>query len=40
MVSAWTTAEMWNPVRWREVEAEAQADIQSGNAGLDDMGFI
>ena len=32
--------EMWNPVRWREVEAEAQADIQGGSAGLDDMGFI
>ncbi len=32
--------ELWNPVRWREVEADAQADIQSGGAGLDDIGFI
>ena len=31
--------ELWNPVRWREVEASAQADIQSG-IGLEDMGFI
>lgn len=32
--------ELWNPPRWREVEADAQADIQSGGAGLDDIGFI
>src|SRR6478736_3493777 len=32
--------ELWNPVRWREVEADAQTDIQAGGAGLDDMGFI
>ena len=31
--------ELWNPVRWREVEADAQTDIQAG-AGLDDIGFI
>ena len=29
--------EMWNPVRWREVEAAAQADIESGSSGLEDM---
>lgn len=32
--------ELWNPVRWRDVEADAQADIQGGGAGLDDIGFI
>jgi MraZ protein len=32
--------ELWNPVRWREVEADAQADIQSGGSDLDDIGFI
>lgn len=32
--------ELWNPAKWREVEADAQADIQSGGAGLDDIGFI
>jgi MraZ protein len=32
--------ELWNPLRWRDVEADAQADIQSGGAGLDDIGFI
>ena len=29
--------ELWNPVRWREVEAAAQADIESGSSGLEDM---
>ena len=32
--------ELWNPVRWREQEAEGQADIPSGGARLDDIGFI
>ena len=32
--------ELWNPVKWREVETDAQADIFGGGAGLDDMGFI
>ncbi len=32
--------EFWNPAKWREVEAAAQTDIQSGGADLADMGFI
>ena len=29
--------ELWNPMRWREVEAAAQADIESGSSDLEDM---
>jgi MraZ protein len=31
--------ELWHPARWREQEAEGQADISSGE-GLADVGFI
>lgn len=31
--------ELWNPTKWREHEAEGQADISSGE-GLADVGFI
>ena len=31
--------ELWNPTKWREHEAEGQADISSGE-GLSDVGFI